>query len=354
MFILLQAFSSFSRLKPHAVKHSGNLSPVPVYLPGNYPSPESLTMESNDDGDSDTEGYNSAKSSVSPTRMTISLPAQDASDIFNLNLISLSNWQKTAAVMASSHQSLRSNSSNSSLFPHPGSICSNEEFSNTSPLSESPFSSVVQNNLDFADVDAKKRLIMDDISNDAAKRLKLNSLKSCRDEPIPSGYTRFRFNEDCGYGQCGYREHQTHFHCERKDCGYSFCDKTRFVQHTARHERLDTLMGHEFKQFRLNMDCGRPDCARIRGGSSSNKNHYHCIKCDFVCCDTNKMVAHRRQHQKMESINAAGFEKYVQSQDCRVDACSHNGKQTHYHCLKCNYAVLGLSQMSSHKEKHAK
>lgn len=69
-----------------------------------------------------------------------------------------------------------------------------------------------------------------------------------------------RFNEDCQYPHCGYREHQTHFHCMRKDCGYSFCDKTRFVQHTARHERLDTLMGGDFNQFRSNISCGRPDC----------------------------------------------------------------------------------------------
>lgn len=69
-----------------------------------------------------------------------------------------------------------------------------------------------------------------------------------------------RFNEDCKYPHCGYREHQTHFHCVRKDCGYSFCDKTRFVQHTARHERLDTLMGGDFVQYRANINCGREAC----------------------------------------------------------------------------------------------
>lgn len=57
-----------------------------------------------------------------------------------------------------------------------------------------------------------------------------------------------------------FREHQTHFHCTRKDCGYSFCDKTRFVQHTARHERLDTLMGGDFQQYRANVYCQRPEC----------------------------------------------------------------------------------------------
>ena len=68
-----------------------------------------------------------------------------------------------------------------------------------------------------------------------------------------------RFNEDCNFSNCNYREHQTHFHCMRKDCNYRFCDKTRFVQHTARHERLDTLCGDEFQGFR-GVACGREDC----------------------------------------------------------------------------------------------
>lgn len=32
--------------------------------------------------------------------------------------------------------------------------------------------------------------------------------------------------------------------------------------------------------------------------------------------------------------------------------CIHSKKQTHYHCLQCGFAVLGLSQMTSHKYKH--
>nr|XP_022907167.1 zinc finger protein castor homolog 1-like isoform X1 [Onthophagus taurus] len=181
-----------------------------------------------------------------------------------------------------------------------------------------------------------------------------NSMRILKDEPVPEGYLRFRFNEDCQYQHCGYREHQTHFHCQRQDCGYSFCDKTRFVQHTARHERLDTLMGGDFQQYRANVACGRPDCAYTNNlGSTQNKaSHFHCLKCDFVCTDTNKVVAHRRQHQKLDSIQAAGFEKFTPSQHCRAPSCQHSGKQTHYHCLSCQYAVLGLAQMSAHKYRH--
>lgn len=64
------------------------------------------------------------------------------------------------------------------------------------------------------------------------------------------------------------------------------------------------------------------------------------------------MVAHRRQHQKLDSIQAAGFEKFTPSQHCRAPSCQHSGKQTHYHCLSCQYAVLGLAQMSAHKYRH--
>nr|CAD7587860.1 unnamed protein product [Timema genevievae] len=99
-----------------------------------------------------------------------------------------------------------------------------------------------------------------DMSPEAKKARVQNSMRILKDEPVPEGYVRFRFNEDCKYPHCGYREHQTHFHCMRLDCGYSFCDKTRFVQHTARHERLDTLMGGDFQQFRANVSCGRQEC----------------------------------------------------------------------------------------------
>ncbi|KAM3957292.1 castor zinc finger transcription factor [Aphomia sociella] len=180
-------------------------------------------------------------------------------------------------------------------------------------------------------------------------------MRVLKDEPIPEGYLRFRFNEDCAYQHCGYREHQTHFHCTRKDCGYSFCDKTRFVQHTARHERLDTLMGGDFQQYRANVYCQRPDCphASTFGTGQNKASHFHCLKCEFVCTDTNKVVAHRRQHQKLDTIQAAGFEKFPPSKGCGYEPqCIHSKKQTHYHCLQCGSAVLGLSQMTSHKYKH--
>ncbi|XP_045465819.1 zinc finger protein castor homolog 1-like isoform X1 [Harmonia axyridis] len=227
-----------------------------------------------------------------------------------------------------------------------------------SPLLPSPSSYSAENSMSpLAAMAAnlnKRSLSPHEMSQEQKKVRIQNSMRILKDEPVPEGYLRFRFNEDCHYQHCGYREHQTHFHCQRQDCGYSFCDKTRFVQHTARHERLDTLMGGDFQQYRANVACGRPECSYTSSlGSTQNKaSHFHCLKCDFVCTDTNKVVAHRRQHQKLDSIQAAGFEKFTPSQNCRVINCQHSGKQTHYHCLQCQYAVLGLAQMSAHKYRH--
>ncbi|KAI8425642.1 hypothetical protein MSG28_011456 [Choristoneura fumiferana] len=68
---------------------------------------------------------------------------------------------------------------------------------------------------------------------------------------------------------------------------------------------LDTLMGGDFQQYRANVYCQRPDCPHA-------------------------------------STFACGYEPQ----------CIHSKKQTHYHCLQCGFAVLGLSQMTSHKYKH--
>lgn len=192
-----------------------------------------------------------------------------------------------------------------------------------------------------------------------SERPKEYQKKSYKDDSVPQGYLKFRFNQDCNFPNCGYRNHQSHFHCCRKDCFYSFCDKTRFVQHTARHERLDKLMGDDFKQFRANMHCGYPNCAYNKNLGPHNKSsHFHCLKCNYICSDTNKVVAHRRQHSKQEYIKLAGFRKYSNNEHCNIPdpntpdgECPYTLKQSHYHCLVCQMGVLSRNQLSYHNHR---
>lgn len=192
-----------------------------------------------------------------------------------------------------------------------------------------------------------------------SERPKEYQKKSYKDDSVPNGYLKFRFNQDCNFPNCGYRNHQSHFHCCRKDCFYSFCDKTRFVQHTARHERLDKLMGDDFKQFRANMHCGHQNCAYNKNLGPHNKSsHFHCLRCNYICSDTNKVVAHRRQHSKQEYIKMAGFRKFSSNEHCNIPdlntpdgECPYTLKQTHYHCLVCHMGVLSRNQLSYHNHR---
>lgn len=109
-------------------------------------------------------------------------------------------------------------------------------------------------------------------------------------------------------------------------------------------------------------------------GTNNKSSHFHCLKCDFICTDTNKVVAHRRYHSKLESIRTAGFRKVAINEPCSASAKRTNGnddedsddddneteeknecifelKQSHFHCLYCNGAVLNKTQISSHQHK---
>ena len=182
-----------------------------------------------------------------------------------------------------------------------------------------------------------------------AKIRRLSSPRSCRDESTPDGFTKYKFSDDCGVERCAYRQNMTHFHCDRRDCAYSFNDRARFTQHNEKHKRLDDLMGDEFQHFSLKIDCGRSDCEHARKTS-----HYHCVKCPFICTDTNKVTAHRRHHSKLEDIAAQGFAKFTAGEPCNQVKCSHNQKQTHYHCTHdgCGVVAMGPAQINAHALKH--
>ncbi|XP_076365367.1 zinc finger protein castor homolog 1-like isoform X3 [Tachypleus tridentatus] len=368
-----QAFSNFSRLKPHITKHVG--SPVPVYNCGQLsPTASSRSSIGDEEVESENEDHDDGTDQHLKNNPGADIDNKSEADTSHSTQVSevssmpqLLPWQPFSLTTISGHQLLIPQGMPPPVFAVHGGATFNHQMAlaNQSKFAASSESFYGSPQVDYSALKKRELTEVPRVSNrkrnnctspggSNSKKMRIPSLRILKDEPVPDGYNRYRFNEDCAYTHCGYREHQTHFHCTREYCGYSFCDKTRFVQHTARHERLDTLMGGDFNQYRATVNCGRPRCIYMNStGAMANKaSHFHCKKCDFVCTDTNKVVAHRRQHMKMDSINAAGFDKYTPSQDCNMDGCNHNRKQTHYHCLECQYAVLGLSQMSAHKYRH--
>lgn len=183
----------------------------------------------------------------------------------------------------------------------------------------------------------------------AVKHRKLSSPRTSTAEPAPEGYLRFRFNEDCQYPRCAYKENVSHFHCVKPDCGYGFSDRTRIEKHTLRHQKIDSVIGDDFHQFRVNVICDTPNCEL-----SVKASHFHCLKCSFVCTDTSKVLAHRKHHKKLDIVQSQGFQKFTGIEDCFLPTCTYYKKQTHYHCTKptCNHAVLGPSHMAPHRLRH--
>ena len=173
--------------------------------------------------------------------------------------------------------------------------------------------------------------------------------RGIKDDSVPEGYSRWKYNEECNYPKCPYRHSVTHFHCNRSDCGYGFSDRSRLVQHTLRHERIDSITGGELQQYRINQDCEQPNCE-----FNKKMSHFHCKRCNYNCTDSSKVLTHRKYHAKLDSIANQGFRKFSASEECGIDMCTYSKKQTHFHCLveTCKAAVLGSPQMNSHKLKH--
>ena len=68
-----------------------------------------------------------------------------------------------------------------------------------------------------------------------------------------------------------------------------------------------------------------------------NREHFHCLECSSkVFSKKEEMIRHFKWHKKRDESLQHGFMRYSPTDDCsdRFSACSHNRKQTHYHCLK--------------------
>jgi hypothetical protein len=186
----------------------------------------------------------------------------------------------------------------------------------------------------------------------SSKRRRSNNDKDAveeKDDDILSGFQRFGESDDCEYDACPHRGNALHFHCARADCGYAFVDASRLAQHTERHQRLDSVMGDDFQQFRPKVDCGRPDCEHAKAA-----NHFHCLRCPFICTDSSKVSAHRKHHISQEDLASKHFEKFSARQVCTQSNCGYSNKQMHYHCTLdgCGGVARSPEQMQAHHRKH--
>lgn len=71
------------------------------------------------------------------------------------------------------------------------------------------------------------------------------------------------------------------------------------------------------------------------------REHFHCLDCNSkVFPKKEEMIRHFKWHKKRDESLQHGFMRYSPSDDCsdRFQNCSHNRKQTHYHCIQVSNA----------------
>ena len=366
-----QAFSDMNRVKAHVAKHGLkfgkndlqqklerkgcpiSIAPKPDHVQSvvNHDHQEHVanhvktTAQSTDDEHNSLEGELNASDSLNLNPSTFSnliakaQKTHGASDLPHTNNWNLDESMEGKLVILENENS--NHAEEEAL--DDSSVEAVKEDSNASISKRSGRKRTRTRHNDFVDCDEvapKQRRISDGSSG----------TKSSKDDSIPDGYIRVRHKDDCHFVKCAYRQGITHFHCTRPDCGYSFSDRSRLIQHTLRHERIDSLTGGEMQQFRMNQPCGREGC-EYEGKAS----HFHCLKCSYNCTDSSKVLTHRKYHAKLDTISSQGFKKFGVNEKCEVSRCPYELKQTHYHCIKteCNYAVLGPAQIASHNIKHA-
>ena len=72
-----------------------------------------------------------------------------------------------------------------------------------------------------------------------------------------------------------------------------------------------------------------------------------------------EMIRHSKWHQKMDEALKYGFRRVTPMDDCSdqfID-CTHNKKQTHYHCIQsdgCDKVYISTSDVQMHFNYHRK
>ncbi|VDK20504.1 unnamed protein product [Taenia asiatica] len=85
------------------------------------------------------------------------------------------------------------------------------------------------------------------------------------------------------------------------------------------------------KKFSSFHECGNAQCR-----TAGLKEHFHCTECYKVINRREETIRHVKWHRKrMESLQY-GFMRYSSSDNCGYNHCTHNMKQTHYHCIRAN------------------
>lgn len=145
-----------------------------------------------------------------------------------------------------------------------------------------------------------------------------------------------------------------HFHCI--ECNSRvFVKKEEMIRHFKWHKKRAESLAHGFMRYSPNDDCSD----RYRECSHNRKQtHYHCIKenCDKVYISTSDVQMHANYHRKDSAIIQEGFQRYRATEECRTEYCVFFGQRTtHFHCRRegCKYTFKNKADMGACLDVHS-
>uniref|UniRef100_A0A8C7QSA3 Castor zinc finger 1 n=1 Tax=Oncorhynchus mykiss TaxID=8022 RepID=A0A8C7QSA3_ONCMY len=207
-----------------------------------------------------------------------------------------------------------------------------------------------------------------------------------------NGFKYFTKREECGRLGCKYNQVNSHFHCIRESCQFSFLLKHQMTSHSRKHMRrmlgknfdrvpsqvTKSVMMDETDDYMDYMGGGSPLCLSSEssnqdrscsstpvGNESSPAGNTISIptatgaKKRFWIIEDMSPFGKRRKTasaRKMldEGMMLEGFRRYDLYEDCKDSGCQFSLKVTHYHCTRenCGYKFCGRTHMYKHAQHH--
>ncbi|ELU09123.1 hypothetical protein CAPTEDRAFT_24662, partial [Capitella teleta] len=161
--------------------------------------------------------------------------------------------------------------------------------------------------------------------------------------------------EDCGKEQCQGKGYKEHFHC--LDCSYRvILRKEEMIRHFKWHKKRDDSLQHGFLRFSPIDDCSNKFASCTHNGKQT---HYHCIQpqCSKVYISTSDVQMHANYHRKDSAIIQEGFQRFRATEDCGTQSCPfYSQRTTHFHCRRegCSFTFKNKADMEKHKTYHQK
>ncbi|XP_027699724.1 zinc finger protein castor homolog 1 [Vombatus ursinus] len=206
-----------------------------------------------------------------------------------------------------------------------------------------------------------------------------------------NGFKYFTKREECGRLGCKYNQVNSHFHCIREGCQFSFLLKHQMTSHARKHmrrmlgknfDRVPTqgppsLMDTETDEYMdytgcspgaLSSESSNMDrsCSSTPVGNESTsagntitmptasgaKKRFWIIE-DMSPFGKRRKTASSRKMLD-EGMMLEGFRRYDLYEDCKDAGCQFSLKVTHYHCTRenCGYKFCGRTHMYKHAQHH--